>query len=102
MLGGVLQDSLVEVDELFGLMVKEIHLDAGDARLGQAPKALPAPLGVAVVAAVKPKPDADAAPFRVLNQLADLLVGPAAPQALDDLVLESQLAGEPRELLDHQ
>src|SRR5215831_1479183 len=83
-------------------MVKEIHLDAGDAQLVQALKDLSAPLGVAVVAAVKPKPDADAALLRVLDQLADLLVGPAAPQALDDLVLESQLAGEPRELLDHQ
>src|SRR5262249_16514577 len=83
-------------------MVEKIHLDAGDAQIVQALKDLPAPLGVTVVAAVKPKPDADAALLRVLDQLADLLVGPAAPQALDDLVLESQLAGDPRELLDHR
>src|SRR5215831_16839769 len=83
-------------------MVEEIHLDAGDAQLVQASKDLSTSLGIAVVAALKPKPDADAALLGVLDQLADLLVGPAAPEALDDLVLEAQLAGHPRELSDHR
>src|SRR6516225_9529757 len=83
-------------------MVEEIHLDASDAQLMQASKDFSAPLGIAVVAAVKPKPDADPALLGVLDQLADLLVGPVAPEALDDLVFEAQFAGLPRELPDHR
>src|SRR6185369_3722544 len=48
---------------------------------------------------VDPEHDAHAAGLAVVGQLAELLGGPAAPEALDHVVAEAQLAGEAAELL---
>src|SRR5262249_9486867 len=97
-LGGVLEDGLVEVDHLPRLVVEEVDLEAGDAQVAEVHEEPAALVGVAVVPAVQPAPDADPALPGVLDEVAQLGLAPVPPLALDHVVLEAQLAGQPREL----
>jgi hypothetical protein len=90
--GRLAKQQRVEVDHFLRLVVEEIDLSpdrAGILALSEEPLA---GLGCAQVFAVLPKPDADAVGLRVVDQLAELGVGPALPEALDDVVLEPQFA----------
>src|SRR5206468_11716934 len=91
--GRFAQDRLIAIDHLLAFVIEEVDLRAGDAeiaafveegalfrRRGERP-------------AVLPQPDADVALPRARDQLAQLRVGPALPDALDDVVFEPELAG---------
>jgi len=48
-----------------------------------------------LVLAVDPQPERYVAPPGIVDEVAELLVGPPPPHPLDDLMLEAQLAREP-------
>ena len=90
---GLAEQRLVQVHHFLCLVVEEVELHADRAGAGAAVEELAPRLGRAQVLAVLPQPDADAVAARVLDHVAELLVAPALPEALDDVVFEPELAG---------
>ena len=92
--GRVAQHVAIKVHDRLGLVIEEIDLDADDADpLKRRERSAPDP-AIAKVLAVQPDPDADAPFARIGDELAKLVLGPPLPEALEEGVLESELARE--------
>src|SRR3954470_4289061 len=96
----VAQDGLIEIDDLLRFVIEEVDLHAGDAEIVQPLKERASNFAILNIAAVDPQQQADLAGVRIGDQVAQLIVGPPAPEPLDDLVLETKLPGQIREGLD--
>src|SRR5262249_20573707 len=97
--GRLAEQQGVQVDDLLGLVVEEVDLHPNHAGLLAFPEEHPPGAWGPQVLAVLPEPDADAVGPRVVDQLAELGVGPLLPEALDDVVLEPELASQSGKLL---
>src|SRR5262249_52092991 len=82
-----------------GLVIEEVHFHAGNAQIVAALEKLVARLWSPNTLGVLPHPDADMTLLGIAHQLLDLGIAPAGPKPFNDVVLESQLAGQARELL---
>src|SRR5262249_2773604 len=98
-LSGLLEQYLVEVNDLPGLVIEEVQLDARSARVAAPLEERAARRRVAKLLGVLPEEDADAMLLAVVDELPQLGVAPAPPEPLDDAVLEAQLARQPAKLL---
>ena len=80
-------------------MIEEVELRPSDAKVAEHLEELLAGLGRAELVGVPPEPHADALLARVIDDVAPFLHRPLPPDALDDVMLEAELAGQAGELL---
>ena len=95
MLGGVFEQSLIEIDNFLGLVIEEIDLYPGDTGAATAIEEFLAGLRRMQAAAVVPDDDADTALAELIDQLAQVARRASVPETFDDVVLEAQVAGQP-------
>ena len=80
--GGLLEERLVQVDDLLRLVVHEVDLRPGDAVPLEPVEQFILLLGRAQLVAVDPEEEFDAAFIGFVDDVFDLVVAPARPDAL--------------------
>src|SRR5688572_19192825 len=98
MFGGFTEQCCVQINDLFVLVVEEIDFCANDTEPLQLAEKFVASFRGAQLAGMPPEPQSDTALAGVIDQLLDLLIGPAGPEALNDVVFKSEFTRQAREL----
>src|SRR5262249_27255377 len=93
------EQRLIQVNDLFRFVIEEVNLRAGHPDALAEVEELFARFRRPQVAAVLPEEQSDFLLSREINRSAHLRLAPTRPEALDDLVLKSQLPGQLRKVL---
>src|SRR5439155_16521310 len=98
-LGGLPEQFLVEIDDLFVFVIEKVDLGPDHSKLVELPEELFARVRGSKLSRMFPEPKSDTPLPRVVHEVLDLLVGPARPEPVNDVILEAEFTGPAAGLL---